>query len=311
MSTPKRHHYLPDFYLRGFGEDNRLGVFDRVRNAFRTDQPKNIAVERYYYAVERTDGTKDVRIEEALCGLEGEASRIIAKADGRQAITPDERTTFALFVALLHTRVPQFERSASEITEKATKVTMKAAFGTEERAAASLEREAQRTGKPTDTAPEEMVEFVRGDKYGIKVHRNETLRYMLVTASGLARVFSAMDWTLLHSRADEMPFIATDNPIAVYPPKDYKPNIYGYGMGTTGARKLVPLSKKTCLAIGDLADKQPLTDARDVDCGEALAINLDAVLRCHQYAMGRNEMLMKGLVALLKEMPPAADNQEA
>lgn len=58
MSNPKRHHYLPAFYLDGFCRDGVLCVFDRERHEYRIQQPKDTAVQGYYYAVTDNDGNR-------------------------------------------------------------------------------------------------------------------------------------------------------------------------------------------------------------------------------------------------------------
>ena len=63
MSIPRAHHYLPQFYLRGFSREDRLWVYDRYKNEYRNQTPKNIAVERDYYTVTDENGGKKTDIE--------------------------------------------------------------------------------------------------------------------------------------------------------------------------------------------------------------------------------------------------------
>ncbi len=65
MSKSQRHHYLPQFYLKNFTDvKGLLWVFDRDAKEYRQQTPKNIAVQRDYYAVKDEQGEKNFKIEE-------------------------------------------------------------------------------------------------------------------------------------------------------------------------------------------------------------------------------------------------------
>src|ERR1043165_1464790 len=69
MAKPKRHHYLPEFYLAGFtldgARESTFTVFDRDECQFREQTPPNTAVRGYYYAVEdEATGEKSMHVEE-------------------------------------------------------------------------------------------------------------------------------------------------------------------------------------------------------------------------------------------------------
>src|SRR5205085_7872581 len=110
LSDPKRHHYVPAFYLSGFAQtrdrDGLLEVYDREKREFRTQTPDSVAFEKFYYATESVDGMRDLSTEKFFGELEGAAKPLIDKLEAKIAITVDERATLALFFALLHTRVP-------------------------------------------------------------------------------------------------------------------------------------------------------------------------------------------------------------
>lgn len=57
MSTPKRHHYLPRFYLDRFTDRGRLYLFDREEAEHRIQTPKNTAVQTHFYTADMPDGS--------------------------------------------------------------------------------------------------------------------------------------------------------------------------------------------------------------------------------------------------------------
>jgi uncharacterized protein DUF4238 len=65
-SKPRRHHYIPQFYLRGFGADKGLvRVVDLRAKKHFACSADNIAHVRDFYAFEKPDGVRGVVIAEA------------------------------------------------------------------------------------------------------------------------------------------------------------------------------------------------------------------------------------------------------
>jgi hypothetical protein len=79
MSTAIRHHYLSQFYLRGFQHEDRNWVYDRATNKLREDVPKNIAVISKLYTVENVEGIVSTEIESTFARIENVAVSIIKK----------------------------------------------------------------------------------------------------------------------------------------------------------------------------------------------------------------------------------------
>lgn len=107
MSRPKRHHYLPEFYLAGFATDGRrestFTVYDRETDEFRQQTAKNTAVAGYYYATQDpSTGERSMEVEQFLSSIESEADAAIRKLERREKPTGHEREVIALFCALLH-----------------------------------------------------------------------------------------------------------------------------------------------------------------------------------------------------------------
>src|SRR5258708_4889464 len=79
MSTPKLHHYVPQFYLRRFADaSGQLWLWDRDRDrVFRTG-PNGVAAENKFYWHEELAamGHDPLMMEKQFSHLEGEVSRI-------------------------------------------------------------------------------------------------------------------------------------------------------------------------------------------------------------------------------------------
>ena len=73
MSKVKRQHYVPQFLLRKFAnDDEKLSVFTRnERLSFRAS-PKDVACQRYYNAAKLESGEIDTQtVEKELSRIEG------------------------------------------------------------------------------------------------------------------------------------------------------------------------------------------------------------------------------------------------
>jgi Protein of unknown function (DUF4238) len=103
------HHYVPRFLLKNFctGKKPRLWVFDKARGVAFQANVQKIGGERRFY--ETTIGEKVLSLESTLALLETHASKVIKRiidARNLSMLTPDDRATVALFVAVQMVRVP-------------------------------------------------------------------------------------------------------------------------------------------------------------------------------------------------------------
>jgi len=294
MNVPKRHHFLPAFYLDGFCSDGVLCVFDRERHEYRVQQPRDTAVRRYYYAIEDAEGNRNLEIEGLLAELESAAKPVIEKLDSGYTLTAEEREALGNFIGFMFVRVPEFEDRVNAIYDGSLRAMNKLTFANEETAKREMDRFGAATGQQfTEAEIKAQMEFVQADEYAITIHRNWVLGHMLQQGPAMGHVFRQMDWLVLHPDDPRTSFVTTDKPVCVMPPPGYKPNIYGFGIGTLGAIKLVPLSHKSSLYI---QDKGSRFGHRSIPRNTVRAINQSVARQCQQYVIGRDELLVRNLV---------------
>ncbi len=93
------HHYLPQFYLRGFADGNTVWVHDRLERRSFPSQPKSIANENKLYSDE---------IEQHLANdVEDPAKPAIEALRNSQALDSNQRSALAHYVVALWKRVPE------------------------------------------------------------------------------------------------------------------------------------------------------------------------------------------------------------
>jgi len=292
MSTPKRHHYLPQFYLSNFCRNGGLWVFDRERSEYRQQTPKNTALKQHYYTVESSSGEKNTQIEELLSLVEGLAKGVLEKLTSGSEITREEKDEFALFVAFMMNRGPVFEKSVNEMQESLIRRVGDLMFADEERVLQMMNDRERETGEKSDVSAKDLVEFYRKGAFGIEVHRNESLRLMLSLGYELAHCFRQMNWVVLHAPT-KTAFMTTDAPFVLLPPEHWKPSIYGYGIITPGTRKLLPLGPDACLVMFDRGDE---LFHRSIDVDSVRRINLRLAHQSDRFVIARDEAQLRSVI---------------
>jgi hypothetical protein len=81
-TTPRKHHYIPEFYLAGFTNsgkrDDFLYVLDKKQVKQWKGTPKNAACERDFYRVDSEELESDY-IENVISKFEGLAAPVLEK----------------------------------------------------------------------------------------------------------------------------------------------------------------------------------------------------------------------------------------
>ena len=292
MSSPKRHHYLPEFYLNGFTRDDLLWLFDRKAAEFRRQAPRNTAVIGHYYTSQTESGEKDYSIETHLAKMEGEAKPIIDKLDAGERISAEERVGLAYFLALLLCRTPKHAREIEEIGDAMHKLLAKEMIPTVEAAAELL----RKSGGASVTA-ESMFQFVHEEKFQMKPSREYTLTTMLEQSRRFFKEIALMNWVVAHTDGHAS-FVTTDSPIGfILDDQQRRSREPVLGFASEKITKVVPLTSGTALLIaspgtgfGHLA----------VDRNQVREINLAVTIECDRFVIGRDEALLRSIVSASK-----------
>lgn len=292
MSSPKRHHYLPQFYLKGFCCNEYLWVYDRKTNQVRRQTPINTAIQSHYYSVADEDGEKNTEIESFLPQIEGLTKPIIQKVSSKDEISVEEKEILSVFLAFLMNRVPDFEKSVNIMEGHLVKRMSDMMFSDEKRTKSIMDRYEKETGDKIKLSAKELVDFHKRGAYTIEIHRNESLRLMLDLSFNFAAFFRQMDWGFLHA-PQKTSYVTTDNPLFIVLPEDWDPNsFYGVGLITQGAKKVVALSQKVCLIMYDHGEKILHSD---INRETVRRINFNITVHTDRFLIGRDEALVKNL----------------
>jgi Protein of unknown function (DUF4238) len=292
-NEPKRHHYLPEFFLNGFCRNGKLWLFDRPRDGFREQTPENTGVKRLYYAFEDQAGTRHSEIETFLSRVEGDAKHCVDRLRAGHVLSQEERAKFAMFLALMHTRVPEFHEFVQEVNEKTTKATMRLLARQPGRLETLVQQANEMGGDPSVTA-DQMREFFERDEYRVRIDRSASLRLMMELAFGLANALNAANWGIFEA-ADGTSFVTSDNPVFPHYPK--QEGFYPTPFLSPEVAKIAPLAHDTLLVMGGTGGLQV---RRAADRASVRAYNVLTAHACLDYVIGRDEALVRSIVARAK-----------
>ncbi len=289
MSVPKRHHYLPQFYLKGFGVAGQLWVYDREKGGIRKQGPKTVAVEKGFYAVRGPDGELDyAEVEKRLGVVESQAAPAIRKLDEGGALELNERYALAMFVALLKYRTKAFERQSSELGNVLSDPNAaKEMLAPSVEGVKTLLRQIGYEGAGLEEMAQGVYDHIH--EHGVKPQPdpNSRLKQMLRGAYEIGT--QLVQGALTVVRAPEgCRFITADDPYAVVArPGAQDPRAWeGAEIIPPGYEGWIPLSARSLLIAGheELGGRYIRFDEAEVH-----AVNVMIAAQCERFFMGDDE----------------------
>lgn len=292
MNEPKRHHFLPQkSYQQNFTQDGKFWVYDKKLKKCHPGTPLNTGVEGYYYSYTDQEGNKRNEVEGYLGKVENRGIPIVHKLLNRNTVSAEEKSDYALFLALLFTRVPDFERMTNHAAELMLRTFSKQVIANVDEAKKFVDRFAKETGITVD--PKAYFEFVQNDRYKLKFDRANRLIVMLELAVHISRHLENMDWYVFHSE-NNAAFITTDAPFVFVDPfvADAK-SLAAMGMLLPRTKKIVPLGSSCCLVISETGDQ---ITHKTVSKETVMATNITVAGRAERFIIGHDEHLLRDVV---------------
>ncbi|MCP5104868.1 MAG: DUF4238 domain-containing protein, partial [bacterium] len=165
---PRRHHYIPEFYLANFTstgqKDDFLWVLDKKQAKQWKAIPKNIAHQRDFYRID-VDELEPSYIETALSEIEEKAAPVMKEMSERCNLPKgDDFIILMNFVALMAVRVPRPRNNMSDFISKICKSYLRLTTATPERwESTASELKKKGCGNDRDVSYEKMKRFVDKD----------------------------------------------------------------------------------------------------------------------------------------------------
>ena len=289
MQSPKKHHFLPQFYLKGFqipGDGNipRIYIFEKAQKGKSfISAVENAACEIDYNTIISSGGQKDRGLVEAkLSIIEGIQADLIKKITANENIEKSDLSELSFLLLLMRCRVP----SVKDYIENSLKDVV--------RSTANI---LQRQGK-FPHPPAEIVKIIGEggnpfDVIDIEIYNKKILGHMFDMAMNpkALNLLSAMNFSLIKAQENHY-FISSDAPVALYVPKyeDRKP--YGVGLCDKEVEITFPLNEKYLL-LASWQENKPLSYATTSDVME---YNRRTVIMAQNYVYASNDNNVTNLI---------------
>lgn len=211
----RRHHYVPQCYLRRFAHGDRIA---RVRLAkpqrHEVTNVLNVAVMKDLYTTIDAEVGETVAIERLFAVIDGIAAKALPRlADGvlfppRRA----DRVDLAVWLSLLRHRSPHIRRQMEAIADQTFKLQM-SLIRDEDQARAHLRE--MHGAEPDEDSVRDLLDLVGDmDSWEVAPHQNEMIGLMLDTGLKATPFLLGRHWTVM--KFSEPGLVLTDNPLVVF-----------------------------------------------------------------------------------------------
>ncbi|MCM2476762.1 DUF4238 domain-containing protein [Rhizobium sp. CG5] len=316
MSDTVNHHFIPQFYLRGFCDtaDKRKAqvfVFDQsTKKSFRT-LVRNIGARRNFFRIE-AEGLDPNHVEDGMAEIEGEIAPRLAEAIETKSFPSDDHFSMVmLLMGNVAVRNPRFRSMIEDLHLKIAGGMMSAALQDKDRYQESI-RQAREGGAPIrdDVGYDEMKTLIERGEYKIAIDQTYLVGLELDAVPTVVEQLARRSWAFASAPAGST-FTTCDDPVVLSwaDGKDRGP--YSPGFGVAGTIVMFPISPE--MALIGLFVKQPPNRAfrRDqvADMNTSMAKNATKQLyaRDGEFELHtRSEPYTRG-----KDLPAALGQQRA
>lgn len=241
----KRHHYVPQFHLRGFADVETITTVELPGDRSYNQPVRKAAAENHLYSLPGHQDGADI-FEKALSQLEGDVAGIVTAIEaGTWPLAEGERGKLAYYVALQMTRGPEQKRNMEAFARQV--VRMEIGYG----GRAGVKAWAKKNlGIDADDAMAERLweQAMHPDGPPIKVSQAEHIEQTMDLAEHILGYLSGRPWSLV--RFTKRSLILSDVPVGLV--RDADDDGYLPGVGVANAWGITfPLTRKLGLLMSD------------------------------------------------------------
>lgn len=247
---PRKHHYIPRFYLAGFASEAPkplLWVYEKGRDP-RKSTPNLEGCRRDFYASEQ-GGEKNFDFEEWLANLESRIAPLISDlVKNKREPNKNEKICLSVFIGTMFTRTPFGMLLSDKVFGPATTKMLK-------RTASDPNNfyklyESLHTGHPGKVAAEQVrQEVLAGKGEELEGNRKFQLASMIRVGIHVAEVLCDMGWLFIHA-PDNQTYITSDNPMVSEVSEPWSREVhFRSGVNLPNATVWFPITRNTCLLM--------------------------------------------------------------
>jgi hypothetical protein len=300
LKGPKRQHYLPRFFLKGFvGADGCLAVYDREKNEVRRQQPVNTGAVGHLYTLTDDQGRQRIELEQALSEVEAAAAEHLPALISGQPLSFEARGALAHFFGTLAVRTPEFIQSIQHFNGELIKTTSRIMFSTVEQAQRALRNNpghAELGSVEILKMAHDMVDFTERGEYEVETDPQWAVTLALPMGEEIAQIMAERYWRVWKAPAGSA-FVVADAPTVLTPNGPRPKGMMGLGFGSRDALTLLPLCSTHALAMFGERRKN---DLESVDRRTVRRLNIELAKRSQRFLMGRDDALIASIARIAK-----------
>jgi hypothetical protein len=269
MSEPRKHHYLSQFYLRGFSADGR-SVYQIEKRSGRgyLSSIRDTAAIRDYHELDYPDADDPNVVERRLAQVETTLAEGLKEAIESGIVRPETHAKILELVALLRVRVPAFKASIEAFLQNVVR---------------SVGMMLQRKGE-LPTPPEGYEDLLRVENLSITISNWKILEFMFRIAADrqLFDIFAAMKPAILRAPEGAI-FLTCDQPVALFHPAATSTDAYGVGLLDPALEVSVPLSSRALLFLSWPTERASHATDREASDKEVAEFNRRSVVMADSF----------------------------
>jgi hypothetical protein len=304
--TARRHHYVPQCYLKGFAGDRdnpRLFVIDGKEQRSFCTAPANVAAERDFNRIE-VDGYPPDALENAFSAFETDVSQALERIIRTRSIKHDDDRTYLLnLMALMAIKNPRHREGWRNAQEQIWKRVLDLATATPERWAGQIRR-AKAAGDIEPDADENYHRaraFIEADQYRLTVPTGRHLEREMKAFETVLPFFFRRKWVLFRAPVGATGFATSDHPVCLMrSDPEQRSKFFPAGHGLRRTQVLFPISNELAV-MGAFEAYEEERDAPDwliAQFNATIALHADRQIYSRDsdfmYRMAHNERVMRG-----------------
>jgi hypothetical protein len=234
LNQKKKHHYVAQTYLRGFGNPNgKVCVYSKDKPAHSWwAAPDTIGFEKYYYSQPLPDGGQDNNgLEDVFSSIEEGWPSLISKIQNHER-HEGGLNQLVLFAMLHRVRVPTARDAAEKMLAESVRMT-----------ARHLNDHGQLPAPPAGLTFDELDGLMV-----VSIDPHRSIHAMVDFARGMGTIIDAIGFKILENKTSEG-FITTDNPVVYFDPTISPTSMQPYNIdrGRMDIEFMFPLTPKFML----------------------------------------------------------------
>lgn len=222
-NRPRRHHYVPSFYLAGFtasgSNEDRLFVFDQGQIRSWPSTPENAGHKRDFYAVDLGPDVDPACFEsEVLARLEAEFSRVIRRSVESESLPQGRDMDMLLnFVAVMATRTPRIRRLVGQVTDLTVKAMMQSVVTSPEGWQKFRDHLREAGMQNSEDEFEQMREFILSGEYEVDLDQTSHVQKIVELVDAMLPLLGERHWSLGIAAAGMPDLVCSDAPVSLAP----------------------------------------------------------------------------------------------